>query len=353
MTSENGIMCGVKKLVLVLAAVLPSVLCAQQSDGVGASSGPGIRYASDAYPGFDTAKSELASQRKGPKWFAFINGPVQTNATEQLAYCRALETEEKWSKAVKQYDALVRQWPASAEAPEAQQRMAELLLEKLDDPEESMVEYRYLVDFYPYLCDYDSIVDRMYSIACLMRLKGKTILFFPRFKNTSEVRRTFEGCVLRAPGASWTPTAMLTIGALREEEGKYPEAVKVYENLRNLHDGTSEAKAAVAREAEVRMKLLEKRGYNRDRCLDTVGFLKLALGLVEEEDVPKIREFLAEAEGKIDDEAYAAAKFYDTRMRTQASAISAYERFLAEHPESRHAAEVRARLEELKGAEKK
>ena len=49
-----------------------------------------------------------------------------------------------------------------------------------------------------------------------------------------------------------------------------------------------------------------------------------------------------------EDEAYRAALFYDSRMRTKRSAISAYERFLSDYPTSRHAEDVRRRLEALK-----
>ena len=48
------------------------------------------------------------------------------------------------------------------------------------------------------------------------------------------------------------------------------------------------------------------------------------------------------------EEAYKAAKFYDSRTRTLRSAITAYERFLKDYPSSSHADEVRARIEILK-----
>ena len=51
-----------------------------------------------------------------------------------------------------------------------------------------------------------------------------------------------------------------------------------------------------------------------------------------------------------EEEAYRGARFYDSPTRTVRSAINAYERFLAEYPDSAHADEVRARLDELKGA---
>ena len=49
----------------------------------------------------------------------------------------------------------------------------------------------------------------------------------------------------------------------------------------------------------------------------------------------------------LEEEAYNAAKFYDSRTRTKRSAVSAYQRFLDEYPTSDRAPEVRRRLFEL------
>ena len=103
------------------------------------------------------------------------------------------------------------------------------------------------------------------------------------------------------------------------------------------------------REAEVRMILLREHAYNRLRCRDTIDFLKLALVRCRPSDADALRGFLVEAQGLIEREDYLGAKFYDSATRTRRSALNAYERFLAEHPTSEHAEEVRARIVELKG----
>ena len=308
------------------------------------------RYATDAYPGFDSEKN-FAPERKSPKWFAFINGPDCGNAATQMSHCRELEAEGKWSKAAKQYDALVREWPTSSEAPEAQRSLAQILEEREGDLEDAFAEYRYLLDFFSQSCDYGAVADRMYEVARRMREEGKTIMFF-RFKNTVDVRHAFEAAVLRAPGAKWAPAAMLEIADLREEEGRDEEAVKVYENLRNIHPGSDEAKSAWLREAEARMVLLREHEYNRSRCRDTIDFLKQAVTGCRQSDVARLQEFLSEAQGLIAEEEWRAVKFYDSPTRTRRSAVSAYEKYIAENPGGAHAEEAKARLSELKEVRK-
>jgi len=311
----------------------------------------GARYATDAYPGFDSEDEMIKPERKEPRWFQFITGPSCDNAKDQLAYCVELIREESYSKARRQLDALVRNWPTSPEAPKAQQALAELCFEQLKDYEEAFAEYRYLLDFYSLQCDYEKISDLLYKIAGVLKIEGKEIMFI-RFANTVDVRRAYETCVLRAPGAKWVPEAMLTVASLREEEGKPELAIMVYENLRNLYPESDEAKTALVRESAVRMQVLCEYGYNRLRCRDTVDFLNLALRTCRSEDKLVLEERLAEARAMGEEAAYLGATFYDSSTRTKRSAISAYERFLSEYPQSGRAEEVRARIAELKEGEK-
>ena len=344
---RNGILRISAAAVLVLGLAVRG-LAEQPGLGPGL---PNARYATDAYPGFDSEEDNVKPERKEPRWFSFVFGPGRENAADQYAYCQELVRDENWSKACRELDALVREWPTAPEAWKAQQQMAEIRLTKLGDAEEAFKDYRYLLDFYSLQCDFKAVADKLYQIAGILKLEGKEIMFV-RFANTVDVRRAYEMCILRAPGAAWVPEAMLIVAGLREDEGKYPEAVKVYENLRNLHPESDEAKTAVLREANSRCVLLREHAYNRARTQDTIGFLRMALRVCRPGDAAAIQAHLDEALGLIEDEAYRGAKFYDSATRTKRSAISAYERFLDEYPQSGHADEVRARIAELKGAEK-
>ena len=319
----------------------------------GAGSGPqtGVRYATDAYPGFDNEKNVVAPERKAPRWFSFVFGPDCADAESQLVYCTGLIRSGSFAKARRQLDALVREWPTTPQAAKAQQGLADLCLTYLGQTEDAFAEYRYLLDFYSSRINYDKVADKLYEVAKKMKAEGKEVCFV-RFENVVDVRRAFEACVLHAPGAKWVAEAMLTIGALREKEGEYAKAVQVYENLRNLYPGTEEAKKSFGAETRARLVLLEDHAYNDERMHDTQGFFKLALQSCRESDRDMIREALSRVEAQMADEAYRNARFYDSKTRTKRSAINAYEKFLAQYPEGARADEARARLEELKGEDK-
>jgi len=329
---------------LAIAVARPVSPC-MASTSVG---GTGAMYATDAYPGFDSEESIVKPSKKTPKFFAFINGPKKDNPADQLEWARQCEAEGSWRAARKGYDALVREWPTSPEAPVAQKAYADLLLNHDLDYEAALAEYRYLLDFFSMDCDFGAIAETMYKVAELMREEGKTIVFF-RFANTVDVRRAYEAVVMRAPGAGFVPKAMLTIASLREDEQKYTEAVEVYENLRSLHPASPEAATALHNEGKVRMKLLEMHGYNRERVRDTISFFRKALRERLDGDVrAEFEKYLEQTIEMEAEDAYKSAKFYDSRTRTRRSAISAYERFLKDYPASSHADEVRARIQSLK-----
>lgn len=335
----------VKRIATVLSVGL--LVCSAVADTTG-NAGPGARYATDAYPGFDHIEGVTKPEKKEPRWFSWINGPKMADAKSQFAWAQELEVGESWGRARRAYDALVRQWPTAPEAPKAQLRMAEILLEKELDYEDAFAEYRYLLDFYSLQCDYDAICGKMYQIAELMRQEGKTIVFF-RFKNTTDVRRTYEALVLHSPGASFVPQAMLTIAQLREDSDELGEAVSVYENLRNRFPGTKESNEALRREAAARMEILRKHGYNRVRVMDTKSFVEQGLrSELSDEALVQLREWLAEIILLEEGEAYRAAKFYDSPTRTRHSAIDAYEDFLRLYPTSERADTVRERIAVLK-----
>ena len=154
---------------LALVAALP--LAAGQTAAAQAINS-GARYATDAYPGFDEVKESTHPEKKTPKWFSWLTGPKMEDSAAQFSYCRGLIAEESYSKAVRELDALVREWPVSGEAPEAQRLLAETLETKLRDCEEAFREWRYLVDFYSVQCDYSAAVDALYRVASVQRISS-------------------------------------------------------------------------------------------------------------------------------------------------------------------------------------
>ncbi len=328
-----------------LALALFDLQAAQTKRVAGSGIGGNSPYATDAYPGFDGLDDLPKPEKKETSWFLHVS---RDTPAEQFAYAQQMESEGSLRAARRGYDALVREWPASPEAPKAQLALAMVWAKKYQDYDEAFEALEYMLDFYPRECDYLELVNYEYQLVNLMVREKKTFLGFS-FTSTRVCRQHYESIVRRAPGASYVPEAMLKIADLREQESQYEEAVQVYATLVSKFPLTPEARVATHLEAKARMWLCRRLSYNIPRCKDTASFIAMALtrfpDLEEAEELKTWREELLQ---HMAEDAYQKAKFYDTKQRTRHAALTAWERYLKEYPESAHAEEARARIEELK-----
>ena len=335
----------------VLAVASVGAFAAQNQRVVGSGIGGNSEWATDQYPGFDGLDDLPTPEKKDKgwlwRWFG-VGKPAQESAAQQLEWAERLEAQEDFKGAVKAYDSLVREWPASPEAPLAQFKLAYVLVERLQEYGEAFEEFAYLLDFYPRSCPFAKIVEEQYRLANLL-LDTRRVFLGMSFTGNRELRQCYERIVRRAPGASYAPAAMLKIADLRERDYDYEEAVKVYSTLRNRYSGTEEARQALYLEAKARMWLVRRLAYNLPRCKDTEGYLRLALHKdPSHPQAEEMRTWLRELREYLAEDAWTRAKFYDSKQRTRHAAITSYEKFLSEHPDSSHADEARARLETLK-----
>ena len=115
---------------LIAAAALSAGAAPQRVAGSGY--GGYSQWATDQYPGFDGLDRLPVPEKKEKGWlreWLGIGASDGSTPAEQLATAKRIESEGDFKDAAKAYDALVCEWPASAEAPEAQYRLAKVLEE--------------------------------------------------------------------------------------------------------------------------------------------------------------------------------------------------------------------------------
>lgn len=302
-------------------------------------------YATDAYPGFDGLDEIEKPKKKEKSWFNWVD---RATPAEQYEMAKQYEAVGSYRKARRACDALVREWPSSPEAPQAQLRMAMILAKQDKDYDEAFEELEYLLNFYSRDCPYLELVEYQYKLTNLM-IKEKKTMFGFSFLSTRVVRQHYESIVRRAPGASYVPEAMLKIADLREQDSHYEEAVQVYAQLMTKYPITQEARLAIYLQAKARMWLCRRLSYNVPRCRDTVNYFKMVFSRYPDlEQTEEMRGWQEELKKHLAEDAYVQAKFYDSRQRTHHAAAAAWEKYLQEYPDSPHAEEVRARIDLLK-----
>jgi len=323
-------------LVLLISAAMNPVLA--QNGRAGMSRG----YASDNFDGFDSFDEERIKQKESSIWFWLS----EDTASAQLAYCHQREAKGKLNSARKGYEALVREWPATPEAAQAQLELANVL-EKLKQYSKAFEEYQYALVHYSGNCPYEEILDRQFRIANYL-LHNNTSMFGWILSGTKDIRMRFEQIVINAPRSHLAPEAMLKIGNIREGEKEYEEASKVYDGILNRYPDSKQAITAAYLSSKCRYTLSIKHNYNENRCRESIAFLKTALQrLPNHPNKVDLEKWLQELNEQLIEQNYQTALFYDTPRYSTKAKVAAYRHFMAEFSDSKYGETVRNRLTEL------
>ncbi len=306
---------------------------------------PGGRgYATDNFEGFEEVDRDKIPQ-KNDSWWYWLS---EDSAVEQLEYCRMREKRGKLNSARKGYEALVREWPATVEAAQAQLNLAHVL-EKMEKYEKAFDEYQYALVHYSGNIPYNEIINRQFKIANLLLHDNKS-MFGWFLSGTADIRERFEQIVRNAPRSPVAPEAMLKVGRIREDDKDFDEAITVYDGILNRYPKSRQASTAAWLSSRCRYNLAVEHNYNENRSRETIAFLKAAIKRLPNH--PKkvdLESWLTEINNLLVEQNYQKALFYDTKRYNKATKITAYRRFMTDFSDSKYAPAVRERLIQLDG----
>lgn len=305
--------------------------------------GSGRGYASDTFEGFETLDEDSRiPQKKKSFWFSVS----EKTPEKQLEYARKKEAGERAKSARKAYEALVREWPTSPAAAEAQLGLAHLL-EGQGKYEKAFDEYQYLLTYYAGHCPFNEVLDRQFRIANTL-LHSNRSMFGWTLSGLDPIRERFEQIVRNAPRSARAPEILLIIGSIRVSQKELEEAVAVYDGLLNRFPASPQAQSATFLAAQCRHTLAVRHSYNEPRCREAIAFLKAVLARAPTHpQKEQMTAWMNELTALLQEQNYQRALFYDTRQRNAEAAKAAYRRFLAEFADSKYGPEVRSRLAAL------
>jgi outer membrane protein assembly factor BamD len=150
-------------------------------------------------------------------------------AKDQLTVAQAAFDRKSYRVAIKAANRVVKRWPLSDYAPQAQYLLGRAYEAQKND-ERAFSAYQKLLEKYPKIDNYSEVLTRQYEIANRF-LNGQwfklwgCIPFFPSMDKTVEM---YEKMVKNAPYGDLAPKAQMNIGAAREKQKDYAQAVKAY-----------------------------------------------------------------------------------------------------------------------------
>jgi outer membrane protein assembly factor BamD len=151
-------------------------------------------------------------------------------AKDQLAVAQQAFDQKKYRLSQKAAERVIKVWPLSDYAPQAQYLLGRCFEERKQD-EKAFNAYETLLVKYPKSANASDVQHRQFVIA-LRFLHGQWfklfgyIPFFPSMDKTADM---FEKIVRFGPYGELGPASQMNIGAAREKEKDYPLAVKAYE----------------------------------------------------------------------------------------------------------------------------
>ena len=150
-------------------------------------------------------------------------------AKDQLAVAEQAFTNKNYNVTLHAAHRVVRVWPLSDYAPRAEYLIGRCL-ETSGRDEAAFNAYQAIIKKYPHSDSYEEVLWRQYEIASRF-LGGEWFRVWgtiPLYPSMDETAKLFSNIVTNGPYSDVAPHAQLRIGAAREKQKDYPEAVKAY-----------------------------------------------------------------------------------------------------------------------------
>jgi len=274
----------------------------------------------------------------------------RARAKDQLEVAQAAFDNKDYSPALKAARHVVRQWPLSDYAPQAQYLMGRCYEAKKQD-EKAFREYQKLIEKYPKNQNSEEILRRQYEIAKRF-LDGQWfklwgyIPFFPSMEKTADM---FQKIVNNGPYSDVAPQAQLRIGAAREKKKDYAAAVKAYELAVDRYNDRQEIAAdAFYRAGMAYDKQALKAEYDQSTAGHAIATFTDFMTLYPNDPrVAEVKKVIAGLKTEQARGSYQIARYYEKHKRWNGALIY-YNEVLLQDPASQYAAEARQRIGELK-----
>ena len=231
-----------------------------------------------------------------PEQGKFINTESDTQSGADDIFDEALDLykEKKLDKAAEQFKVLLKKYPKSRVAPEAQYRLGTIFEEK-GDWTEAHKAYQSLVKSYPQSERFEEVIEREYQIG-IMFLSGKKgklmgLEIRPSLPLAIEV---FQKIVESSPYGAFGDKAQFNLGVAYQKSGQFDNSMEAFQAVIDQYPQSALVKQARLQLAEVSFAKTE--GQSRDQsALDEAarqaqGYMKRYPGSAEASKAEKINQ---------------------------------------------------------------
>jgi outer membrane assembly lipoprotein YfiO len=273
-----------------------------------------------------------------------------TRAKDQLDVAQAAFDKKAYGLALKAARRVVRIWPLSDYAPQAQYLIGRCY-EANGNDEKAFKEYQKVLEKQPKIGNYQEILQRQIIITDKF-LAGKWfrlwgyIPFFPSMERTAGM---YEKIVKNGPYSEVAPQAQIKVGATREKQRNYPMAVKAFETAADrYHDRPKVAAEALYRAGMAHRKQAQTAEYDQSAAGQAIAtFIDFKTLYPEDPRVAETDKIIASLKGEQARGNFQIAKFYEKKKKWN-GALVYYNEVQMQDPDSPYATEAQQRIFALK-----
>jgi outer membrane protein assembly factor BamD len=252
-----------------------------------------------------------------PKW------SVKTTPKEQLDFGLTYLNNKKYDLAISEFKKLIKHYPRSKEAPEAQYYIGKVQ-ETLNKPYEAFKSYQVVIDKYPFSERAGEIVEIQYQIGNELlegrNRHGKMAEVF--IGGDDRVIDVFRTVIKNAPYGKYAAISQYKIGLYLKEKGLYDEARDEFEKTMNDYPTSEWAKAA---QFQIAMADTKRSGNAQHEQKTTQiaieGFKEFVKSHPESELTSQAKDQISRLRDKEAENNFVIAEFYEKKNNYKAARL--------------------------------
>ena len=281
---------------------------------------------------------------------------MRPRAKEQLDVAEQAYTNKNYSVTLHAAHRVVRVWPLSDYAPRAEYLIGRCL-EMEGKDEAAFNAYQDIIKKYPRTDEYEDILWRQYEIAGRF-LNGEWFRIWgtiPLYPSMDETAGLYDKIVKGGPYSDVAPHAQLQIGAAREKQKDYDDAVKAYETATDrYHDQPEIASDALYREGYAWQKQAATAEYDQSTAGKSIAsYTDFVTLFPDDKRVADAQKSMILLKAQQVEGNFKIAQFYENSKvlgpeQRRNGALVYYNEVLQLDPNSTYAAQARQRIQALK-----
>ena len=271
-------------------------------------------------------------------------------AKEQLEVAEQSFTNQDFTVTLHAARRILRVWPLSDYAPRAEYLVGRCLETQHKD-EAAFNAYQQIIEKYPKSGQYNEVLWRQYEIA--NRYLGgqwfKIWNILPLYPSMEETAKLYDKIVSSGPYSEVAPHAQLRIGAAREKQRNYADAVKAYETAADrYHDQPAIASDALYRAGVAWEKQADTAEYDQGAAAQAIAaYTDFATIYPDDKRVADAQKAIVKLKGEQVRGNFEIAQFYE-KGHKWAGAVIYYNAVLQLDANSPLATQARQRIDDLK-----